>query len=231
MTKGAGIMEPTKAVEDGITSYEEKIESVNVAFDEAGLIFGEFHESVTDIREERERIKAALRDTLAKNESLRRKDFDAMMGIVLSSQEQREREVKAMLAGYLAQQKEMAGKLREHLNSFRNSLVTGEAERLQRFQTLIREILGEQETRKAEITERLKAFQKEQSVLAVTFRELLSKGRELRIKDLKSTLRQFGAEQRHRLRDRHERRSEVLRMLDTFKMERREGPAQPQPAP
>jgi hypothetical protein len=216
-------MELRNAVEDIITSYEERIESISTIFDDAGIILGEFHQCVTATREDSDKINTDLRDILAKNESLRRKDFDCMMSSILAAQGEREKEVRAMLGTYLAEQKEMMGELREYLGGFRDSLAKGEAERLREFQSMIREILNDQERRKSEITEKLRAFQQEQSILAATLRELLSKGRELRIKDLKSMLREFGVEQRKRVVHRQERRQEVFRMLDTFRKERRDG--------
>jgi hypothetical protein len=224
-------MELRSAVEDIITSYEERIETINTIFDNAGIMLGEFHETVRDTRVERDKIKTELRDTLARNESLRRKDFDTMMSSILASQEGREREVRALLAGYLGEQKEMAGKLKAHLSGFKDSMARGEAERLAQYQSMIRDMLSEQETRRAEITEQLRAFQYEQLTLALTFKDLLSKGRELRIKDLKSMLKELGAQHHNRLADRQERRQEVFRMLDTFRKERQEGAGQPQPRP
>lgn len=221
-------MELRNAVEDIITSYEERIESISTIFDDAGIILGEFHQCVADTREERDKVRTDLRNSLAKNESLRKKDFDCMMNSILSIQDDREKEVRAMLGSYLAEQKEMTGKLREHLCGFRDSLARGEAERLKTFQSMIREILSEQETRKVEITEKLRAFQQEQLMLALTFRELLAKGRELRIKDLKSMLKEFGEQQRRRFVQRQERRQAVFGMLDTFRKERQDSVGQPQ---
>ena len=216
-------MEMRSAVEDIIASYEERIESISTIIDDAGAILGEFHQCVADTKEERDKISADLRDALAKNESLRRKDFDSMMRAILATQEDREKDVRALLTGYLAEQKEMTGKLREHLRDFRGSLARGEAERLTKFQSVIRSILSEQEARKREIREKLQAYQQEQLMLAVTFRDLLAKGRSLRIKDLKSMLKEFGDQQRKRVEHRLERRRAVFGMLDAFRKERQDG--------
>ena len=221
-------MELNNAVEDIIASYEERIESISTIFDDAGIILGEFHRCVSDTAEEREKIRSDLRNNLAKNESLRKKDFDCMMNGILAAQNGREKEVRAMLGRYLSEQKEMTTQLRGHLCGFRDSLARGEAERLKSFQSLIRDILSEQEARKVEITEKLRAFQQEQTMLAVTLRDLLAKGRELRIKDLKSMLREFGEEQQRRFVDRQERRQAVFGMLDTLRMGRHGSAEQPQ---
>ena len=51
-------------------------------------------------------------------------------------------------------------------------------------------------------------------------RDLLAKGRELRIKDLKSTLAEFGRQRSERLVQQGQRREEVQDMLREFRAQR-----------
>jgi len=163
-----------------------------------------------------------LRDTLAHNEHLRKKDFDSMTQGVLSAQEERETEVKNLLKGYLNQQREMARTLRENLAKFKDALVKGDVQRVKEFQEMIKEVFANQDARKEEVTSKLKEFQKQQQELAKGLKALLSKGRELRIKDLKSMLQEFRTQHKERLAHQIERRKEVNKMLGTFKQERKE---------
>jgi len=143
-----------------------------------------------------------------------------MMQGTLSVQDQREKEVRGLLNTYLNEQKEMAQVLRENLEKFRNSLAGGEVGRVKEFQAIIKEVLSKQEKRKEEITSKLKDFQKEQQEMAKRLKELLAKGRELRIKDFKSMLKEFNVQRDERLMLQKSRKQEVAKMLSGFREER-----------
>lgn len=208
--------------EEIISSYEERLQSINSFFDNTQTVLGEFQESFSNTNHEREILKVQLRDTLAKNESLRKKDFDIMMNAILLSQEDREREVRSLLNNYLVEQKEMAKQLKENLGSFKDGLNKNNIDRISEFHQMLKNMLGEQEKRKAEVTARLKMFQKEQKELYRTLEDLLLKGKELRIRDLKTMLRQFELQSRERAARQRERREDVQKMLGIFREKRHE---------
>jgi chromosome segregation ATPase len=210
------------AVENVISSYETRIESVGAIFDTTHQILDDFQEAFFDNKEEGRKINTELRDILAHNEHLRRKDFDSMTQGILSAQEERETEVKNLLKGYLNQQREMARTLRENLAKFKDALAKGDVQRVKEFQKMIKEVLANQDARKEEVTSKLKEFQREQQEMAKGLKALLAKGRELRIKDLKEMLQEFRAQHKERLAHQIERRKEVNKMLGTFKQERKE---------
>ncbi|MEI7481370.1 MAG: hypothetical protein WCK75_03375 [Elusimicrobiota bacterium] len=176
---------------DIITSHEARVESIGSLFENTYIVSRDFHESLADTRLEREGMRAQLRDILTQNEHLRRKDFDQMMQAILSVQDGREKEVKNLLDTYFNEQKEMSATLRGNLDGFKESLAQGEAQRIRGFQTLLKDILAKQDERKNGVTAKLKEFQEEQKVVAVRLKALLSKGRELRIRDLKVMLGEF----------------------------------------
>jgi hypothetical protein len=207
-------------IEDTLSSYEARIESMGSIFDASPLIFSGFQESILDTKEEREKVNSQLRDVLAKKEHLRRKDFDNMMQGILSVQDEREREARNLLKDYLNAQKTMAQVLRENLRKFKDSLAKGETERVKEFQTLIKDILIRQEKRKEDITGKLKDFQKEQHNLAIRLKELLAKGNELRIKDFKLMLKEFKLQREERLTLQKKRKKEIIKMLTDFRKER-----------
>jgi predicted component of type VI protein secretion system len=204
-------------IEDVISSYEVRIKSVGSIFDVAHQLLQGFQLSFLDGKQERESITAQLRDNLAKVGSLRHKDFDNMMQGVLSTQEEREKEVRDLLEGYLNEQRELAKKLRQDLKSFRQSLVKGEVRRVQEFKKLIGGILARQKVRKQEITARLKEFRTEQQEMAKKLKQLLAKGRELRIKDFKTMLNEFRNHREERMASCQMRRRKVTKMLVGFR--------------
>jgi len=201
-------------------SYEARIESIGSVFDITHQIIQGFQDTLLDTRQERENIRVELREILAKNESLRRKDFDNMMQSILLTQNEREKEVRNLLNRYLNEQKEMAQALRKNLERVKDSLAKGKAQRLKGFQEIIKEILTKQDKRKEEITSKLKEFQKEQAMLSKRLKELLAKGKELRIRDFKSMLREFKSQHKERITRQQKRREMVLNMLGGFKKER-----------
>jgi len=212
--------EMNKIVNNILHSYEARIQSIGSLFDTTHQILQGFQDALIETREEREKIRAELRENLAKKESLRRKDFDNMMKGILLTQEEREKEVRNLLNRYLNEQREMAQALRENLESVKDSLARGEVQRLRGFQEVIKEILDKQDKRKELITSRLKEFQKEQRELSSRLKELLAKGKELRIKDFKSMLREFKANHKERISNQQERREMVYNLLEGFKKER-----------
>jgi hypothetical protein len=208
--------------ENIITSYETRIQSIGSLFDTTHQILEAFQNSFLDTKQEREKISVQLRESLTKYESLRRKDFDNMMHGILSTQEERERQIREVLNRYLTEQREMVHILGDNLAKFKDSLAKGEAQRVKEFQALIKEILAKQDERKNEVTSQLKEFQKQQQELAKRLKELLAKGGELRIKDLKIMLKEFQAQHKGRIAGQSERRKDVRNMLDELKKERLE---------
>ncbi len=203
--------------ENVISSYETRIESVGALFDTTHQILDDCQEAFLDNKEEGRKISAQLRDILAHNEHLRKKDFDSMTQGVLSAQEEREAEVKNLLKGYLNQQREMARTLRENLAKFKDALAKGDVQRVKEFHEMIKEVITNQDARKEDVSSKLKEFQKEQQGMAKSLKTLLAKGRELRIKDLKEMLQEFKAQHKERIAHQEERRKEVNKMLGRIK--------------
>jgi len=209
-------------VENIISSYEARIQSIGVIFDTTHQLLEAFQESLFDTKQEREKINAELRENLAKNESLRKKDFDNMMQDILWAHEEREKQVRSLMKGYLDEQKEVANALGENLRIVKDALADGEAYRIKESQTAIAEALAKQKQRKQEVSSELKEYQKNHQEMAQRLKELLTKGKKLRIKDLKSMLAEFKIEHRERMTRQEERRKDVQSMLNGFEKERLE---------
>jgi hypothetical protein len=201
-------------------SYEARIQSIGSMFDSTHQILQGFQDILLNTRQEREKSSLELRESLAKNESLRRKDFDSMMQNILSIQNKREKEVRNLLNSYLNEQREMAQELRDNFIGFKESLAKSDAQRLNAFQDMIKEIIAKQDKRKEEVTSGLKEFQKKQNMLSARLKELVAKGKELRIRDFKSMLKEFESQHKQRLTHQQERKESVQNMLSTFKKKR-----------
>lgn len=216
-------------VENVVSSYEDRIEDISSIFDATPLILNDFQEARLNTKEEREKINGLLKDTLARNEHLRRKDFDRMMQGVLLTQDEKEKEVRNTLKNYFNEQKDMAQTLKESLRKFRDCLAKDEIQRVKESQAFLRGIITKQDERKKEVTSKLKKFQEEQKILSRELNQLLAKGTQLRIKDFKETLKGFDRErekrlasQRERKEETRKRKEEVDKMLSSFREVRQE---------
>jgi hypothetical protein len=207
-------------VDSAFAPYEARSQSIGSLFDSTHRILEGFLRSFVEARQEREKINGQLRENLAENESLRRKDFNQLMQGVLSAQEDRENHVKDKLNRYLVEQGEMVHMLGDSLATFKGDLAGGEAQRIKEFQSLMQELLAKQDERKNEVTSELNKFQKQQQELAHTLKELLAKGRELRIKDFKRMLGEFRVQRQERISKQKERRIDVRDRLSEFHKER-----------
>ena len=209
-------------LESVISSYEARIQSIDVFFETAGKIVQDFQDSLLNARAEREKINSQLRESLARNASLRKKDFDRMMSTISSYVEQSEQEVRQLSRKYLGEQTKLVRQLRESLREFRDALTEGQAEKVKELQTLIREILSKQDESKNKVTSKLEQFQQGQRQTSKMLKGLLAKGEKLRIRDFKKMLSEFEKQRKERVIDRKQRRQRVRDMLGRFKAERKE---------
>lgn len=212
--------EKENVLENIISSYEARIQSVEAFFEASGHIFGDFQESLFSTRGEREKINNQLKENLAQNGSLRKKDFDRMMGVISSHLDESEQEVRQLSQKYLNEQTKLVQQLREGLRNFKDALIEGQAEKVKELQTLIKEILSKQDESKIEVTSKLKEFQQGQQQTSEMLKELLAKKEKLRIRDFKAMLAEFKKQREHRIAYRERIRGEVRVMLGKFKAER-----------
>jgi len=143
-----------------------------------------------------------------------------MMQSILLVQEQREKDVKNVLRNYIDGQRAMAQALRQNLKDFRDSLAKNETHRVKGFHTAIKELLTEQDEKRAYVNSTLKEFNKDQKVLTLRFKELLAKGKQVRIKDFKVMLKEFKCQREKRLMLQKKRKEEVASMLGSFRKKR-----------
>ena len=219
-------MEP---VLDLITSYESRIatveELITMTYQATETSDGSF--DILD--EERERLKTGLQKTLAKNCSLRRKDFNRLLERLLSdSAKNREAigkersQVREKVKEYLDEQKQLANYLRkqiveltqEKMNRGCLDAVIGKIKASyedtgQRLFTILRNFQL-----------RLETYQREQEGINHKLQRLVDRGESLSLEDL----RQLEAAEalQKRATDRDLRREEVDRLLSHSRQQRLE---------
>jgi DNA-binding transcriptional MerR regulator len=154
--------------QDLISSYDARVDAI-------GTIIDNTYEILEGFRDKRAKLSRELKETLAKKESLRKKDFDRMINGILLSQAEKEKEVKQNLKNFIKEQKKQASELRD-------ALTNGEVERIKKAQIEIEKGI-------VKIKGLLKYFGEEQEGLTSELRKLLNKGKDLKIKDFKETTR------------------------------------------
>jgi len=212
-----------------ITSYENRIAAVEELMTKA------YHATVTSggsfdiLNEEREKLKTGLQNTLARNCSLRKKDFNRLIEDMLSisnrnreSIEKERKQVQETVREYLDDQKQLANCLRQQIGQ-----LAGESMDKDRLSTIIGNIkatYGDRGQRLfamlKEFQLRLEAYQKEQEEVNRTLQRLVDRGRELRLEDLRQ-MDAAKADQDRKL-NRELRREEVDRLLAHFRQRRLE---------
>ncbi len=197
-----GIAEEMRRVaEEIVSSYQSRISTV-------AMIIDNTHQLLDDFKIKRDEMSNHLKETLAKEESLRKKDFDNMMKDILSHQDERENQVRDLLKTFFEEQKEIAEIIKKNLSG-------GQKVRINDFKKMLQDIQARQKARENEVSIMLKEFQTEYKEMAESLRSLLDKREAIRIKEFKAMLKDIRSRQ-------IERAKEVRTRLDEFRKERQD---------
>jgi hypothetical protein len=216
-----------EAVLDLVTSYENRISMVEELTTTAYQATVATDESLAELEKEREGLKASLRETLARNCSLRRKDFDSLMEGVLADYMTKRREieeernlVREKLQEYLHEQKELAASVRQRLAEFAQDREHNDA-----LQAMVSDLKAVYHDRGQQVfallrgfRSRLELFQNEQEEINRKLKRLLDRRESLRVEDLKQL--EASKARQYRKAERELRREDVERLLAHFKQQR-----------
>lgn len=212
---------------DLITSYEDRISLVERLTANVYETISDSDEYLAQAQDKSNRLMTEIRETLVRNCSLRRTDFDNLMKRTVDENDRKKieiieerKQVGERLRSYLNCQKEIIASLKGQLtnfnpeNSSKNSIeailinlkVTMEKDGEQAF-ALLRDFKWH-----------LEAFYQELKMLNGKLQRLLDRGKLLKVDDL----RQLEAvkDREHRIDDREVRRRDVERLLTHFRQQR-----------
>lgn len=219
-------MEP---VLDLITSYESRIATVEELMTTAYQATVTSDGSFDLLDDERERLKTGLQETLSRNCSLRRKDFNRLLeGVFSDSNKKRgaiEKEriqVREKVKEYLNDQKQLANNLRQQIIE----LVQEKTDKGD-LAALIDNIKAMYEDRGQQLFAMLRdfelhlgVFQREQEEINHKLKRLVDRGESLTLEDLRQL--EAGNDYQDRKANRELRREQVDRLLSHFKLQRQE---------
>ena len=169
-----------EAIEETINSYETKVKSVT-------SLIRQSREKIKKYYNEQNILTNKLKKVLAKNQNLRKKDFDSMMEKVGNLQCFREKEISQILEDFCKEEEEMVAKLRQ--------IIIGKSSSpLKDFKNLKEKILKRPMEREKEVSLMLKKFHSDHEEFTAALQKLLKKGDSIRIKDFKAMIKAFHIE-------------------------------------
>lgn len=166
--------------EEIVNSYEIKVKTVT-------SLIRQVVQNVKIFYEEQIKMADRLKDILAKNQSLRKKDFDAMIADIQTQQAKREKEITHMIEKFCKEEEEIVARLR--------TILSGKTPcTLKEFELLRKKMMEHPKEREKNFSRMLKNFHRDQKQLVAALRRLLEKGPAVRIKDFKAMIKAFHIE-------------------------------------
>ncbi len=160
-----------------VDSYEAKVKTVsNLMRQVEGKIVAAYEDQRNAIEK--------IRDTLAANQNLRKRDFDRLMAPVVELQETRREQIRELMNAFCREEEENAAQLKAVLEP-------GTGSSLNDFARLKEKILDRPRDAEAHLGELLKSFHQDQAELDVLLRRLLNKGERVHLKDVRKAMRAF----------------------------------------
>ncbi|MEI8048327.1 MAG: hypothetical protein WCI92_13165 [Bacteroidota bacterium] len=179
--------------DDIISSYETRIQKIQTAFQSTEVItesshslFDNVHNSLNDLRKERDVLNSRLCEVMAKNGSLRKKDYNTLMAGMLGTLEEKEREAESQFLHFMEAQKETAQELKNSLLGIKDITSQGTNEKITIIKEQLSHISKQQEMRKEMVMKTFTNFQQMHNRMMECLENLLQKGEHILVQDIKN---------------------------------------------
>ena len=175
-----------------IASYETRIQKIQSAFqssenilESSHFLFDNVHTSINDLRKEREILNSRLFETLAKNSSLRKKDYNTMMSGILSTLDEKGKEAETQFLNFIEAQRETAQLLKESLLAIKDITTPDVNEKIALVKEQLCRITILQEIRKETVITAFNDLQYIHNRMIGSLNDLLKKGDQILAHDIK----------------------------------------------
>jgi hypothetical protein len=192
-------------VDNIILSYETRIQKIQTAFqssenitESSHTLFDNVHSSLNELRKERDLLNSKLCETVAKNGSLRKKDYNTLMSGILTTLDEKEKEAESQFLVFIEAQKETAQSLKNSLLGIKDITAQDAGEKISLVKEQLHQISKVQETRKETAMKTFMDFQQMHNSMMVCLENLLKKGDHIQIQDIKNIKDQILHEITHR---------------------------------
>jgi hypothetical protein len=179
--------------ENIITSYETRIQKIQTAFqssesltESSHFLFDNVHNSLIDLKTERDLLNSKLCETLARNGSLRKKDYNAMMSSILRALDDKEREAESRFLIFIEDQKETAKSLKDSLLGIKDVTSPDVIKKITIVKEQLSQISKQQEIKKEIVMKTFIDYQQMHNRLIECLENLLEKGDHILIQDIKN---------------------------------------------
>ena len=178
--------------ENVITSYEDRIQKIQAAFqssenltESSHILFDNVHNHLNDLKKERDVLNSRLCETLSKNGSLRKKDYNTMMSDILEIIDKKEAEAQHQFTTFINAQKETAQTLKMSMLGLKDINSHDIGEKITSIKQQLSQLSKQQEMRKEAVMNSFIIFQRVHQQLITCLDNLLKKGDQILIKDIK----------------------------------------------
>jgi len=175
-----------------LSSYESRIQKIQTAFqssenltESSNSLFDSIHNSLDNLRKERDLLNSRLCETVARNVSLRKKDYNAIMSGILNMLDEKEKEAESQFLIFIETQKETARSLKNCLLTIKDITAQDAKEKIALVKEQISQISEQQEIRKEAVMKTFIEFQQMHNRIMECFENLLKKGEHILVHDIK----------------------------------------------
>jgi hypothetical protein len=179
-------------IETLLTSFEDRIQKIESVFstsesvtESSHALMNDFQHSLQELREERTQLNTMLRENMAKNGSLRKNDYDILMGDIFILLDEKEKEAEDQFNKYVEDQKAMVRFLRQGILEIKNTEQNDHKEKIEAFKLGLETILKAQQQRKEHAISKFLEFQDIHKKIITNFQQLLDQNVSLLCKDIK----------------------------------------------
>ena len=184
-----------------ITTFEKRIQKIQTAFqssenitESSHSLFDNVQNSLNDLKKEREILNSRICENLAKNGSLRKKDYNTMMSGILGLINEKEKEAEKQFLDFIETQKETAQSLKNNLLTLKDINSQDANIKIAAIKDQLAQISKQQEKRKEAVIKTFTEFHHIHNRMIESLETLLEKGNHIMIKDIKKVIDQINKE-------------------------------------
>jgi len=179
-----------------ITSYETRIQKIQTAFqstenitESSHSLFDNVHNSINELKKERDVLNSKLCENLAKNGSVRKKDYNTIMSGILAVLNEKEKEAEKQFLNYIEAQKETAQTLKNSLLGIKDITAEDTNDKIITIKKQLSQISTTQEEEKEMVMKTFTDFQQMHNEMMNFLESLLKKGDQITIQDIKKIIK------------------------------------------
>jgi hypothetical protein len=188
-------------IESLIQSYETRIQNIESVFCKSDALaqssytlLQDFTSSIKNYRTERDTINSLLQENLAKNVSMRKKDYNRMMNDILNRLDEKEQEAEKQFNQFIEEQKAMIQFLKKGVLEIKDHIQDNNRGRIKAFRQELDHISGELELKKELVIQIFCDYQQMHRQVIEKLKMLLAKGDQVFVRDVKEVHRNLLSE-------------------------------------